>query len=163
MFHFEVSSEMETTFLSNYELETGKPMPSKHHAKLQARLSQVLLNAYEQQYDIYSELSLELLTGKATPDIAVYPKSTDNWLIDEIRVTNPPLSVMEILSPTQGLQDLTDKFAVYFGEVKSYWVLIPNFKTIHIITPDLQVATFAEGIAKDKTTGIEIAVAALFK
>ena len=70
---------------------------------------------------------------------------------------------MEILSPTQGLKDLTDKFAVYFGEVKSYCVLIPNFKTIHIITPDLQVSTFVEGIAKDKATGIELSVDVIFR
>ncbi len=152
-----------TTLLSDYELERGKPMPSKHHAKLQARLSQALLNAYEQEYDVYSELALELDTGKATPDVAIYPKTSDNWLIDEIRVAKPPLSVMEILSPTQGMKDLTDKFAVYFGEVKSYWVLIPNFKTIHIITPDLQVSTFVEGIAKDKATGIELSVDVIFR
>ena len=93
-----------TTLLSDYELERGKPMPSKHHAKLQARLSQALLNAYEQEHDVYSELALELDTGKATPDVAIYPKTSDNWLIDEIRVANPPLSVMEILPPTQGLK-----------------------------------------------------------
>ncbi len=42
-------------------------------------------------------------------------------------------------------------------------MLIPNFKTIHIITPDLQVSTFVEGIAKDKATGIELSVDVIFR
>lgn len=155
---------METwTTKSVYELERGKPMPSKNHSRLERRLG-VLLTPYEDKYDIMPELSLELPTGKATPDICLYPKMSFDWLHDEIRMTEPPVLVIEILSPKQTLDDITDKIDIYFGAgVKSYWVVIPPFKTIHILTPDRQTFTFVSGLLKDPATGIEMSVDEIFK
>ncbi len=155
---------METAELSAYELERGKPMPSKNHSILQARLLRVLLNNYDNEFDFLSELSLELTTGKATPDISIYPKLIIDWLHDEIRVTDPPLTVIEILSPKQGLQDITEKMDMYFGAgVKSCWVVIPTFQTIHIITPNKQVATFTSGTLTDPGTHIQLQMEEVFK
>jgi Uma2 family endonuclease len=158
------STIMETTELSQYELERGKPMPSKNHSILQLRIARLLMNRYDTEYDFLSELSLVLTTGKATPDISVYPKLTIDWLHDEIRVSDPPLAVIEILSPKQGLQDVTEKIDLYFGAgVKSCWVVIPTFQTIHIITPDKQVATFTAGTLTDPGTGIQLVMEEVFK
>ncbi len=57
---------MET--LSPYELERGKPTPSRHHSKLQGRLTHARLSRYERQFDVLPELSLSFTTGDATPD-----------------------------------------------------------------------------------------------
>lgn len=84
----------------DYEIDRGKPTPSKNHSRLERRLG-VVLTPYEDRFEIMPELSLELSAGKATPDICLYPKLTFDWLDDEIRVTTPPITAIEILSPTQ--------------------------------------------------------------
>jgi Uma2 family endonuclease len=141
-----------------------KPMPSRHHAKLQSRLAHLLLKKYEEIYDIFTELSLELSTGNPDPDIAILPKSAENWLEDEIRVKEVPLSVIEILLPTQSVQTLADKKDIYFGAgVKSYWVVVPTFTTIYLILADLQTFTFTSGIIKDPATGVELAFDEIFR
>ncbi|MBC7919704.1 MAG: Uma2 family endonuclease [Ferruginibacter sp.] len=156
---------METTeLLSDYELERGKPMPGRNHGLIQSRLSFLLLRDYENEYDFLAESSLELTTGKATPDLAVYPKLPRDWFNDEVRMTTPPLSVFEILSPTQGLQDLTDKAATYFGAgVQSYWVIIPTFKTVHLILPNQPINTVTAGIITDPATRIVVQTTEIFK
>lgn len=156
---------METNvLLSDYELERGKPMPSKNHSQLELRISALLLQ-YADQYTIMPELSLELTTGKATPDICIYPKLTFDWLNDEVRMTEPPITTIEIISPRQIIDDVTQKIIhVYFtAGVKSSWVVIPMFQTIHILTPDKQVSTFTSGTLHDPATGIELPVGEIFK
>lgn len=150
--------------LSQYELERGKPMPSKNHSRLQLRMGKLLIDKYDERYDFHSELSLQLSTGKATPDICIYPKEVIDWFNDEVRVTEPPLTAIEILSPTQGLQDVTEKLTLYFGAgVKSVWVVIPTFKTIYVITPERDVKTFTTGTLTDAALDIRLDMDALFR
>jgi Uma2 family endonuclease len=162
--------EFENTFVeyndyqTEYENERGKPLPSKNHGRVQARLSSALLNKYEQQFDIESEVSLDLTTGKSTPDLIISEPSKTNWLKDEIRVTKPPLTTIEILSPKQGLDDIKDKIIdIHFkAGVKSAWIIIPTFQTVYILTPDLKVLTFTQGTIKDPATGVEIEMTDIF-
>jgi hypothetical protein len=42
------------------------------------------------KYDILSEISLDLTSGKANPDLAIYPISQDEWERDEVKMTTPP-------------------------------------------------------------------------
>ncbi len=149
----------------DYETERGKPMPSKNHSRLERRLG-VVLTPYEDRFDIMPELSLELLAGKATPDICLYPKLTFDWLDDEIRVTSPPITAIEILSPKQSLDDIKDKiFDVLFASgVQSAWVVVPTFQTIHVLTPDRQVRTFAGGLPlTDPATGVVVLLSEVFR
>lgn len=44
-----------------------------------------------QTYDVFSELSLEASSGKATPDLASYPAIQDDWERDEAKVKAAPL------------------------------------------------------------------------
>jgi hypothetical protein len=144
------------------EEEIEKPILSKNHSLIQSRLT-VAFSKAQNQYDILPELSLELVTGKATPDISIFPKLTYNWLFDEIRITEPPLTVVEILSPKQSIDELTDKVNLYFGAgVKSYWVVIIPFKTINLINVNQEISTFTSGKIKDPATGIEIEMSDIF-
>jgi Uma2 family endonuclease len=151
-------------YQTEYEIEREKPMPSKNHGKIQARISRVLLNKYEKKFDIESEVSLDLTTGKSTPDIIISEHTNDNWFEDEIRVTTPPITTIEILSPKQGLDDIKDKIVnIHFkAGVKSAWIIIPTFQTVYILTPDLKVLTFTQGTIKDPATGVEIEMTDIF-
>lgn len=151
-------------FKTDYEIERGKPMPSKNHGKIQTRLSASLINKYFDQYDVETEVALELTSGKGTPDIMISTPTLDDWMTDEIRVSTPPITTIEILSPKQSIDELKDKIiSIYFpGGVKSAWLIVPPFQTVYVMTPDKKVLTFTSGIIRDPVTGIEIDMKEIF-
>ncbi len=150
--------------MNEYEIERGKPMPSKNHATIQMTLGAALFNRYRNQYSILSELSLELPGQPATtPDICVYPRLSVNWTHDESKMTTPPLLAIEILSPTQGMQDIMDKFESYFqGGVKSCWLVQPFLETVTVFSPDMKRRVFAGGDVIDAATGISVSIDDIF-
>ncbi|MCS7012501.1 MAG: Uma2 family endonuclease [Chloroherpetonaceae bacterium] len=148
---------------SEYELERGKPVPSRNHGKIQARLSQVLLNRYGTQYDIVSEVTLALPEKDATPDLAIYPKRPDDWQHDEVKVTEAPLLVMEILSPAQRLSELEERVQQYHrAGVQVVWVIFPSLRMIAIYSAKERPIVVASGEVKDEQTGVHITIEELF-
>jgi Uma2 family endonuclease len=150
-------------YVAEYELDRGKPMPSKNHAKLEHRLS--IAFAKYAQYDTFIELSLELKTGKATPDVCLFESEESDWLNDEIRVTQPPLLSIEILSPTQGIDELKDKiYDIFFPSgVQSCWIVVPTLKMIAVFLPNREVRNYIGGIVKDPVLGVEVDIKELFR
>jgi len=149
--------------LSEYEQERGKPMPSKNHGILQASLIVVLHRYYAKQYRVISELSLDFLGDRLTPDICVYPYAPSNWLHDQTLVTEPPLMVVEIISPLQSVTEMLLKARRYFiGGVQSFWLVEPALQTISVVSPNDTLQTFATGTVLDTTTSIEIPIAEVF-
>ena len=83
-------------------IETEVPLEkamSLNHSRLTSRLVALLL-PYEDQYDILPELEFELAAGRLKPDVAVLPQLHYNWEKDIIRYPHPPITAIEILSPT---------------------------------------------------------------
>ncbi|MCU0443734.1 MAG: Uma2 family endonuclease [Microscillaceae bacterium] len=118
--------------ISQYELERGKPMPSKLHSIAQANLI-VEMAKYRNKYRFLSELSLSLDNWDAVPDLCIYDKSVLNTFEDEVELTIPPICAIEILSPSQSLNDLVAKAKKYFEKgVRSCWIVIPVFKNIYV-------------------------------
>jgi hypothetical protein len=82
---FEMEPEEDLAFLkslrkvSDYELERGKPMPTKQHSLTQLNLSAALKVRYHQQFGIFPELTIELGNTTAVPDISVYPYHSVEW------------------------------------------------------------------------------------
>lgn len=60
--------------LSEYELERGKPIPSKFHAFIQTKIGSRLDNDYGDRLICFSELTLELSRWESVPDLTVYNK-----------------------------------------------------------------------------------------
>ena len=141
--------------ISDYEKERGKPMPSVNHSVIEPRLAFQFYR--HEKYEPYIELTLDL-TGQRpfyTPDLSVYPKSKIDFLNDKVRATDPPLTTVEILSPTQPFMDLVEHANFYFEHgVKSCWIVTPAIKNITILLPgDSQVAR-SEGVITDPATGL---------
>jgi len=148
-------------------IETEIPLEetmSFNHSKLTYRLS-VLLSAYEGQYDIMPELEFDLSAGRAKPDVAILTKSVHNWEKDIIRYPHPPLTAIEILSPTQSFDSLLLKIReVYFPSgVESAWIVMPSVKTIYLFMPEQPPQIIASGTLSDPATGVELEVAAIFR
>ncbi|MBI2947555.1 MAG: Uma2 family endonuclease [Verrucomicrobia bacterium] len=145
----------------SYEEERGKPMPSKNHAIVQMNVGIEL--AKNEQFRVLSELSLELNGRPFTPDLSIYPRHPVDFRHDDIRLTEPPLLVVEVGCPTQGSKEVMDKVEAYLQSgVKSCWVVNPPQRTITIYTPDGGLKSFVEGVVKDPATGLTANLEAVF-
>ena len=158
-------SPFDGSTLSEYELERGKPMPSKNHAIIQTALSFALYEQYRKQFSILSEVSIKLANDKATPDIAIFPLLSFDWKHDEITLTEPPLTTIEILSPSQALSILTDKAEDYFSiGVKSCWIVLPQLTTILTMQASGRTTTYFQigDTLTDPATGITLEIKSIF-
>jgi Uma2 family endonuclease len=132
--------------LSDYETERGKPMPSKLHARIQTRITVYLTNHYLEQYEAFTELTLDTPGEKSTPDICLYPLEEVNFFHDEIKRKDPPLATIEIISPSQTLQTLIDKTADYFSfGVKSCWIVLPSLQSVYVFKAPFSHEVFSLG------------------
>jgi Uma2 family endonuclease len=149
---------------SEYETQRGKPKPSKNHAIVQSNLVFQLKLKYRPQYEILSEISLELNDWEATPDVAVYPKMKVNFLEDEVRLSEPPLCAIEILSPSQALSDLINKTDKYFKNgVRSCWLVLPMLKNVYVFSSfGFYRVFFANDTLQDDALGLELPLEEVF-
>jgi hypothetical protein len=150
---------------SDYEIERGKPMPSKLHAALEINIGSLIRVNYRDQYRAFTELTIQLPSGKGgTPDIAIYPKMELDWQNDEVKVKEPPLGVIEIFSPTQGSLEIMERKPQYFAlGVKSMWIVNPPFKSVYVYYNEYEFDTFInDDILEDKQLGISLPLKEIF-
>lgn len=149
---------------SEYEIERGKPMPSLNHGLIQTNVAVALANRYRSSFRFSSETSLDLDDWPSTPDIIILPPHQLNLKADVIKVKEPPLGIIEILSPTQSLNDLVDKADQYFARgVKSCWIIIPSMGGVAIDSAPGKYEFFNEDdTAKDEVLGLEVPVSEIF-
>jgi len=159
-----IREEIQEIVVPNYEDEIVKPMAGKNHARIQSRLIAELLR-YEDKYDVLPELDLEL-PGRARPDLCIYPNLSYDWWKEEHKVTQAPIIAIEILSYSQGIEDLLTKARdIYFtANVQSAWFVVPGLNIIYIATPNGQTAAFQQNERLiDPVTGIEVELKNVFK
>jgi Uma2 family endonuclease len=151
-------------FEVHYETERGKPMPSDNHSYLQAEICYQLKLKYNSEFDIQTELSLELPSGNAVPDLCVFPKKQRNWQRDIIRRKDAPLLAIEILSPKQGFDDLVDKIQdIYFpAGVLSAWIIVPSAESLILFKPNEKPETFSKTIVQDSASKFELDLGLIF-
>ncbi len=145
--------------VSEYERERGKPMPTLNHAYLQTNLLVELKTRYRQQYTVLSELNITMPQRPDTvPDIAIYPKLTIDFLHDITSMTQMPLTVVEIVSPSQGDAEIIAKFERYFNAgVQSCWLVLPTLKAVAVYSAIGKYQFFPDNTTlTDVVTGIEL-------
>ncbi|MBD2751575.1 Uma2 family endonuclease [Spirosoma validum] len=155
---------METVIEQLTDFDDEK-MSSYNHSELQSHLAFLLKLSYRTQYSILTELDFDFASGKTRPDLAILPKRKADWLADEIVVQDIPLTTIEILSPEQSLNSLTDRiYKKHFpAGVKSVWLVVPTVQTVSILLPDRRQVNFAEGVVADPVTGIQLKLSEIFE
>lgn len=139
--------------------EISIDMPSYNHALVQSNLAAAFRYQYREKYHALTQPTLKLNDWESEPDLAIFPKRIIDWVNDEIKITEVPLLVIEIISPRQATQDIALKCKQYFAEgVSSCWVINPIFKTIHVYSPDWTYQLYGAGSdkIKDNTLQVEI-------
>ena len=155
---------MQTDVLkSQYEIERGKPIPSKNHAFVQTRLIVAFATQFT-QYQVLSELSLQLGSSEKVPDLAIFENIKFTPGEDEIRVKQTPLAVVEILSPTQNLTELLVKAHAYFDNgVQAYWLVLPALRSIYVFSSPSESEVYThKDVLKDEILGIELNLKTIF-
>lgn len=136
---------------------------SLNHSRLISRLT-VLLSAYE-QYDILPELEFELAAGRLKPDVAIVPRQQYNYQRDVLRVPVPPITAIEIISPTQSFDSLIEKIQEQYlpSGVRSAWLVLPRVGNIYLFLPDQPPQVFTTGTLHDPAAQVEVALADIFR
>lgn len=148
---------------TDYEQARDKPLPSRNHGFIQAVITGELLR-YRDKYTSFSELTLQLDDLRVTPDLCVYPKMSMNFQEDEVRMTEPPLLAIEIVSPTQSTQEVVDRINdLLEAGVESCWLVQPATETITIFAGDGNPTTVSSGTLRDPATEIEVDVSEIFR
>ena len=147
-----------------YVAERNKPMPSLNHSIVQGNIVFQLKLNYRTKFRITSELSFDLKGWVSTPDVSLLTPSEYDANNDIIKVTEPPLGVVEILSPTQTLTDLMVKMHQYFAHgVKSVWIGLPPLENIYVFSSATEYEIYRNGeTLKDAALEIELPVAEIF-
>ena len=151
--------------ISEYERERGKPMPTLNHAVSQANLVFALKLTYREQYLIVSEINLTMPERPdAVPDGAIFPKLKVNFFEDITSMTEMPLTVIEIVSPSQSDAEIIAKFKRYFDAgIRSCWLVMPSFQAVSVYSAFGKYQFFSEADALiDPVTGIELPVSEIF-
>jgi Uma2 family endonuclease len=135
--------------------------PSYHHGYVCLNLGSALKQL--PQFSVFVELSLQL-EKEYIPDVCVYPKRTVDFAAgDIVRMTEMPLAVMEVLSPSQTISDIMGKFDVYFGAgVTSCWLVIPPAETVTVYTAPNRGHIFKAGNVVDPVLQVEIPLQDIF-
>lgn len=137
--------------------------PSKLHSYLQSTLDGVFHQF--PQFSVFANLTIIIAGTDYIPDISVYPKLTINFFEpDEIRMTELPRMVIEIVSPTQTIQEVLDKFPIYFqAGIQSCWLVIPQTKTVAVYTaPTVAQVVSMTGEVVDPVLDVRIPLAQIF-
>jgi Uma2 family endonuclease len=150
--------------VNSYVTERNKPMPNRIHGVIQSALSFLLIRDYSNDYQLVSELSLDSVPP-ATPDLCIYPTKKLDIKTIQAKEQEAPLTTIEIISPSQTLNELMHKaWDIYFPmDVKSAWIVVPELKCIHVVLPNDENLVFGSGMLNDPATGIRISVDKVFE
>lgn len=99
------------------------------------------------------------------PDIGIFPKMALDMANDNSVAQQLPLTTIEILSPSQALNELIGKANAYLqAGVKSYWIVLPEVSGIFVYKAPGRYTFFHDAeTLTDPATGIELPLAPLFE
>lgn len=136
--------------------------PSFNHSCIQVALSAALFNL--KQYTVLSELSIEIEGKEYVPDVCLYSKRKIDFFEDVLRMTEMPLLAVEILSPSQVIQELTSKIKVYLNAgVQSCWLVIPSTCTVTVYNDLEKVNSYGQGQIVDEKLNIRLELKDIFQ
>jgi Uma2 family endonuclease len=150
--------------LTEIKTEEYSDMGSLNHSALQVNLAYLLKRLGT--FSVYTELSLDTskldksqyrFREEIKPDVCIYPKRGLSRPYDILKMTEMPLLAIEVLSPRQGLQEIIEKFDVYFAlGVRSCWLIDPTTAIVAVYRSLDFHKIFAAGEVVDDVIGIRL-------
>ncbi len=136
--------------------------PSYNYSYAKARVIGALLRL--EKFTVFSELSLRIDGKNYTPDVCLYPKrDVDLSLRDTRELDEMPRLAIEILSHTQTLEEILDRFGLYFGAVvKSCWLVVPVAGAVVVYSSPEKAQRFRTGDIIDEQLNIQVPLKDIF-
>ncbi|KHD09265.1 hypothetical protein PN36_07470 [Candidatus Thiomargarita nelsonii] len=137
-------------------------LPSYNYSYAKARVIGALLRL--EKFTVFSELSLRIDGKNYTPDVCLYPKrDVDLSLRDTRDLDEMPVLAIEILSHTQTLEEILDRFGLYFGAVvKSCWLVVPVAGAVVVYSSSEKAQRFRTGDIIDEQLNIQVPLEDIF-
>lgn len=137
-------------------------LPSYNYAYAKARVIGALLKL--ENCSVFAEMSLTLNSRVYTPDVCVYAKrDVDLSLSEPTEINDMPMLVVEVLSHTVTLQEILDKFDIYFDSlVKSCWLVVPVAGTVIVYASPEQSQRFRTGDIVDEQLNLTLPLLEIF-
>ena len=137
--------------------------PSYHHSYICGNL----IAAFRRLggYSVFSELTLQIQGKDYIPDVSLYAKRKINLMQEDIiKMTEMPLLICEVISPTQGTQDVLSKFPAYFGAgIISCWMVVPLLASVIVYSaPDAAIAFKTDDVV-DAALNIRLSLQEIFE
>ncbi len=135
--------------------------PSLYHSSIMGMIVFEIMK--DKKFRARPELSILIDGDEHIPDISVYKRKEINYLGKDIPKTEElPLLSIEILSPSQTMDDLYDKAEIYLkAGIKSVWLVSPQSHAI-IVKTKTETNHFHEGILED-ITGVRADIGIIFE
>ena len=151
--------------------EETAEMGSYNHAMTQTNIGFLLKQIGT--YSVFTELSLDTSRAELQnmptrdemkPDVCLYPKRRLSRPFDILKMAEMPLLAVEILSPKQGIQEILEKFAVYFAlGVQSCWLVDPITAIVAVYSSLDERAIFSAGEVVDQQLNIRLPFTEIFE
>jgi len=160
------------------EEKEGRKMHSKKHSITQTNITGLLFN--DKRFTTFVELSLDAspidlsqfglkAKDELIPDVCVYlepPPVDDKLGSDEVRVTQIPDLAIEVLSPSQTVNELLKKIDAFFAlGVKSCWLMMPSLEEIRVFSQLKCYKNFDMNVTEiiDEVMDIRLPIQKVFK
>lgn len=159
-------------FLPDELVEEAQETGSFNHSYLQVNLGALLKMLG--QYTVCADVSLDISSldlaqfqikarTEIKPDLCLYPKRGLSRPVDILKMDEPPLLAIEILSPLQGSYEILQKFRVYFAlGVQSCWLVEPATAVVAVYSSLENHAIFSEDDVVDDVIGIRLSLQEIF-
>ncbi len=116
--------------------KSGEKMPSLNHSYICVQILRQLLQ--NESVQPLTELTLDIGKG-LTPDICVYQKEKikPNFFRDIARFPEMPVVAIEILSPTQNIQEVLEKAVVLVNAgAEIVWTVEPYTRSVFVTSKE---------------------------
>jgi Uma2 family endonuclease len=143
-------------------IREGKMSPSVYHSAIAVNIAGELVS--QKEFRAHSELTIVIDGEDHQPDISVYKRKKLNYISEEDRVKTEelPLTAIEIVSPSQTMNDLIKKADIYLrAGIQSVWIVHPQTHSITVKTKH-NAEIYHEGILKDDS-GVRADLGAVFE
>lgn len=155
--------------IDDLEYQEVKEMGSGWHSYLQSNIAGYFRYEQRQKLLALTELSIEIDSKDYKPDVAIYSIQDKSKIIlthnDVIKTDLMPKCAIEIISPTQSINELISKIDFYFAnQIESCWLVIPITKTIYVFNKsiDNQSVYLIHDQLKDEILDIEVNLTEFF-
>lgn len=108
--------------------------PSINHSYICRKI--IIQVEQTQHWEAWPQLTLDIGQGYI-PDVCIFPKDAikPDLTNDSTKCTVIPTVAIEVLSPSQGMQELVDKSGILVaGTIPCVWVVDPYMKSVMMVT-----------------------------